>query len=321
MAVWLPDGRLAVDNSTLSSLATCGTQAMMAYGLSLRAPEGTNLPAEAGTAIHKAVEAYFKTGKRFEAIAKLKEVYEPIAERHAQPDDRLGYDNIARCLESWLDKYPPGQLPYDVVPGAIEVPFQLPLTKEVAYVGQIDAIVTPRGSDRLWLLDTKSTGRVDQKFKAQFSIGSQMSGYYWAAQQLFNQEVEGIYINVVHAGKVPGSDRKCGTHGRKYSECGSWHMDHGVHKYYRSEGEIEAWLADVKVLQTSRRWGMLTSAESGFIRLALCAITTNSASNCGIPDMRQRTSSSIRGCLAPWTKRRTNESHTADLSSDLCGLR
>ena len=250
MAFFLPDGRLVVDNSTLSSLATCGTQAFMQYALNLRAPVGTNLPAEAGSGIHAAIEAYFKTNSRIDAFVALEEYYGHIADAYAQPGDRLSYENIEKCLTGWFDKYGPGELPYVVEPGTVEVPFALPLTKEVVYAGRIDALVRPRGGTGLWLLDTKSTGNPDKKFKAQFKIGSQMSGYYWAAQQLFKEDIEGIYINVVHTGKVPSSYGKCKTHSLPYAECGIWHMKHGIEKFYRSPGEIASWLADAKALAT-----------------------------------------------------------------------
>lgn len=248
MAYFLDDGRLVVDNSTLSSFATCGTQAYMQYALNLRPPPGSNLPADSGIAIHGALDAYFSTGSRSAALLKLEELYADYADQYAAADDRLCFDNIERCFQGWLDKYPFHELPYEVVEGSIEAPFLLPLTDNVVYGGRLDALVRPKGSKGLWLLDTKSTGRVDAKFKAQFSIGSQMSGYYWAAEQLYKERIQGIYINVVHTGKVPSSDRKCATHSRPYSECGVWHMNHGVHKYTRSKEEIDSWLADARVM-------------------------------------------------------------------------
>ena len=250
MAYFLPDGRLVVDNSTLSTVATCGTQAVLKYGLNLQPPVGTNMPAESGTALHGATEQYFITGKRHAAFDYLEEHYQPLADRFCEPDDRLGYNNIEKCLDSWFKKYGPGELPYTVEPGSVEVPFALPLTEHIVYAGRIDALVRPREGAGLWLLDTKSTGKVDRKFKDQFKIGSQMSGYYWAAQQVFGETPVGIYINVVHTGKVPSSDRKCAKHGMKYAECGGMHMQHAVLQYYRTPEEIEDWLADAKVIAT-----------------------------------------------------------------------
>jgi hypothetical protein len=238
----------------------------MKYALNYGAPPGTNLPAEAGTAIHGATEVYYKTASRIKALEQLAILYEAHADQYAAADDRLSFDNIERCFRGWLDKFPFNELPYEVVEGSVERPFLLPLTDNVVYGGRLDALVRPKGGRGLWLLDTKSTGRIDKKFRAQFSIGSQMSGYYWAAEQEYKEKIQGIYINVVHTGKVPASDRKCSTHSRKYSECGSWHMQHGVEKFFRSPDEIAEWLTDAKALATEW-YSTLDAGDPSFDRL------------------------------------------------------
>ena len=64
-------------------------------------------------------------------------------------------------------------MPLDVV-----FPFDFPLnppTNDIHYVGRIDAVATRTDDSGIYLIDNKSTGRLDSSFTRQFSLSTQMS--------------------------------------------------------------------------------------------------------------------------------------------------
>lgn len=73
---------LYIDNSTLKSVAACSTQALMRYGLHWTADEQSN-PLLAGTAVHAALECWFKGGSADAALKVFHERYTT----HAQTID------------------------------------------------------------------------------------------------------------------------------------------------------------------------------------------------------------------------------------------
>lgn len=253
MAVYR-DGILYTDNSTLSSFQTCPTKAMTTYGWNLVPVETSNAPAEAGTALHKAIEVHLAGGSLDEARQALHGAYYAFSLRIAH-GDRLGFDNVMLVLESWIERNPLNELPYSIRDARfIEMPFDFPFGPGVRYVGKLDALVERSDGLVLYVLDTKSTGNPDYKFRQQFNIGSQMTGYVWAAQQMFNEPVAGIYINVVHVAVVPTSNSKCKTHkGFQYNECGYMHPKHElIGPKFRTPKELDAWERDAKAL--AQQW-------------------------------------------------------------------
>lgn len=260
MAYWEGDV-LYVDNTTLTTFAQCETRAFMKYGHNLRPQRDVNLPMLAGIAIHKAIEAHYKGMSEQVVMNTLEVEYGGTAMRHASPEDRLGMKNVSQVVRGWIARHPVNKLPYQIIsPDMIEVPFdiELPGTNgKIHYVGRIDAHVTQRGSNRqdLMVLDNKSTGRVDNKFRNQFTLGSQMAGYIWATQQLYpTHKVLGYCINVIEVSMVPSSGSQCRLHQMPYHECGLLHPQHGlmgpvfVHPHL-----IDAWLVNAVKLATKWR--------------------------------------------------------------------
>lgn len=249
------DGILYVDNSTLSSFQTCPTKAMVSYGWNLVPTETSNAPAEAGTALHKAIEIHLAGGSLDECRQALHGAYYDFSLRIAH-GDRLGFDNVQLVLESWIERNPLHELPY-AIHGAdyIEMPFDLPFGEGVRYVGKLDALVHRHDGQALYVLDTKSTGNPDYKFRKQFNIGSQMTGYVWAADQMFDEPIAGIFINVVHVGVVPTSNSKCKIHkGFTYSECGYMHPKHElIGPKFRSPRALASWEKDARALAQAWR--------------------------------------------------------------------
>lgn len=248
------DGYLFVDNSTLSAFKTCKMQAMMKYGYNLQPAEQRNTPAFIGTCLHKALEQYFITEDPANAFRTLHAEYWEYAQTHVAPDDRTSrYDNIYLVLESWIRRNPPNQWPFKVSNADhVEMPFAIPLpgAPNIIYCGALDLIVQRADlADVFYVYDTKSTGRPDDRFRAQFDLGSQFSGYVWAAQQIVSPNVVGAYVNIVHRMVIPTSTGKCRSgHGTTYDVCGYLHPQHELKPVMRTPAEIEAWLLDATMI-------------------------------------------------------------------------
>lgn len=269
MAVYnLASKTLYVDNTTLSTFYQCPTKAVVRYGYNLKPVDYKNTPMQCGISIHKAIEAHYCGASEDDAISEWRRDYFDYAVDNVPSDDRYGLQNIEATLRAWIRRNPLHDLPYHIPdPAFVETPFDFalsPTRPDIRYVGRIDAITEPKTQQSAairssrkptrYVLDTKSTGRVDRAFEKQFIIGSQMSGYFWASQQLWPEyDIGGIYINVVATTTVPNSERRCPTHRVNYSECGWIHPAHQLlGPYFRSPGEIEEWRIDA--LSLASQW-------------------------------------------------------------------
>lgn len=249
-------GILYVDNSILTTLATCETKALMRYGYNLIPIDASVGPLRAGQAVHKALEVHYTGGTLEESLIALFDDYYEYAIAHEEEGNRLCYTNVVEIIKSWIWHHPLEKLPYKVIPDAVEMPFCLPLNDSgsIQYVGRIDAGVSNTSGAGYYLLDTKSTGRIDNKFHAQFYLSTQMSGYVWALEQLQSKPVTGIYINVVDMRSVPNNPkRKCSQHKAPYSDCGFLHMNHQLAgPYYRNQLQLYIWHRNA--IRLAQKW-------------------------------------------------------------------
>lgn len=256
-------GDLLVDNTILSAFSTCSTRAMVLYGYDLEPVGNENMPAKAGQAIHSALETYLVNGSLDMALDRFNAEY---AGTEVPEGDRLEFGNVQRIIYHWMLDNPPASLPFEVI--ETELPFEIPLVPGINYVGRIDAIVRPRHSNKLLVLDHKATGRLDALFKRQFTLSSQMSGYVWAAQQIFApKRISGIWINAIDVSVIPSSNRSCRKHpGEKYIDCGIRHLKHEMlGPYYRSPRELQGWYQDA--VQLAEAWRDFTEAYGDDYRM------------------------------------------------------
>lgn len=256
-------GILFCDNTILSTFATCPLKAMISYGLDRKLQTDTNANLEVGRAIHKALEHYYLLDAPKVCLEVLRQEYEVWATTHLFDDKRLSWANIELVFKSWMDKNPQDRLPFRVSPENIEVAFGVPLNEDgsIIFTGRIDLLAHARHGSSLFAIDHKTTGQLDVRKKHEYSMTSQMTGYQWALQQM-GHDISGIYINVVHTGVVPTSNRKCTTHKTYYGECGFLHLNHELlGPYHRSEEDLEAWRVDA--LSLAMEWRQLLDYING----------------------------------------------------------
>ena len=270
-----------LDNTILKAIATCSTRALMQYAYGLRSREART-PLTAGIAFHEALAHYLIHSEPVAAVQVFEQTYRPYAEeQHITSADRYSWQNCAAILAEWIVRNPPHVLnaAFRIDPTLVEVGFMWPLLDgdtcgcgapldaavhqsggcqpwAPIFVGRMDAIVHDHTQGGLYVLDHKTTGRLDSRFLRSFTNDSQLSGYVFAAQQHTQQPVHGAIINAIEVKKIPDSARRCATHGVAYAECGPTHLEMVRTGLNRTAEQLATWRTTTLML--FRRWRLLT---------------------------------------------------------------
>lgn len=251
---------LKVDNSALSTLATCTFKAWLRYGMHRTTAEERK-ELLSGTAAHAALAAFFMGKGIAAALQAFDTVYRDWAKANVPADDRLSYENCRTILQQWFSLNQ-GKLPYTILPGMVEVYFEVPLDEhgDLVYCGIMDAVAEMAG--HLYTLENKTTGNVDFK-EAEFPLSSQLSGQCYGAMhgmvggqslalRLGHGTIAGSLVNAIEFKKLPGADtpdKKCRVHGTPYSECRVFHANcRLLGPYPRDQYHLDNWLADARLL-------------------------------------------------------------------------
>jgi hypothetical protein len=131
-----------------------------------------------------------------------------------------------------------------VKPSEVEVPMIHPLGevkgRRVVMVALLDLIGKMRTGGR-WSVDHKTTKQINSWFEDDQEVSSQFTGQLWLAREK-GIMLSGVYINALEYPRLPGSDRKCSTHGGvPYSECSLKHAGSRLIPITRTPHEIDAW--------------------------------------------------------------------------------
>src|SRR3990167_927590 len=113
---------IIIDNTTLAAMQTCDTLAAVRYVLGHTMSEESG-PLICGSAIHTALDVWFKSGHDIAAaLAAFETAYKPRAGEHA-PEDRdwFRYENEVAILRLWFATHPPPSLRFYTKPELIGV--------------------------------------------------------------------------------------------------------------------------------------------------------------------------------------------------------
>lgn len=231
---------LYVDNSILSSVARCSTEAHLRHVLGYTTAE-EQATLKAGTAFHVAMESWFTIGKIEDAVLAFATSYQEWAEANVSEDDRLSWSNTSRITRYWLETHPSHALPFTVRPDLVEVGFAHPLTDDgtIMFCGRLDAVA--RYTDAVYLVEHKSTGRITQTWLQKWRLDSQPTGYIWGARQHLNEPVVGVILNAIEFSRLPTSDRNCTRHAVPYAECGHLHGNTEMIVVTRTDEQLAEW--------------------------------------------------------------------------------
>lgn len=257
--------RVYVSNNSLSAVVECSTRVAVQYGQELSF-ETEKDAANVGTVVHTVLHQYVLGLSRAECAALLRAEYERLGLLgRIEVTDRLGYPNVAECLEAWFDQNPWETLPYRIRLEHAEVKFAVPLCEvqgangtvwEVWFRGVMDGLGVMKGDGSWRVIDNKTTGFLGPEKSRLYAMGSQFSGYVWAAREL-GYPVSGVIAQVIVLPWLPGSDtagssRSCKKHGVKYRECRRLHAEHRRVEVLRTEGQLELWKQDA--VRLARRY-------------------------------------------------------------------
>src|SRR5262245_55354459 len=253
---WAPSGALRLNNTMLSKIQTCTTQALLAWHHWTDAEEHAAL--RAGIAAHAALERYFSAPEMSElAMETYTEEYRPWAHEHVAPSDRLSYRNTSQILQAWMEQHPLSALPFIV--RHTEIPFEVPLDAkgDIVLTGQMDADADLRETGDRIVVDHKTTATVSSWWSSQYRLSSQVSTYVWALRRhLGGEKVVGMVINAIEFSKLPtDAARKCRQHAVPYAECSTlharWQM---IGPIGRSPAQLAMWRTSaLKAAQDFRR--------------------------------------------------------------------
>lgn len=243
-------------------------------------------PLMAGTAVHASLAKWFTSrGDASAALLTLRESYQTWADEHVpSPADRLSFNNVYRVMERWFDVHPLSSWVVRVDPALVEVGFAAPVAEDIVFVGRADAVGQDAHGAYL-LVEHKSSGRLDERWRRQHRLSAQVTGYTWAMQQHTNLPVVGALVNGIELSKLPDAPRKCRVHGVQYSECGPFHAKFEAFTTQRTPEQHAEWQKTVVML--ARRFMDLKNHVKGIDDIK--KVRTNGAfsgacANCSFAD-------------------------------------
>ena len=244
MAGFREDGLLYVSASSLETIAHCSTKSWLIVNGYTTQREAAELLA--GVAIHAAKERYFKSGSKREAMGVFAGRYQDWAVKNQQWFQRLNYDSVSRILGRWFDERPLEKLPYRAYPGLIEKTLHWPLTDDgkIILVMRPDLVAYIGSTDGICIVDHKSTGKINEYFKAKFELNPQLDTYWWGIEQILQRPVTSFYINAIELPRLPAFDdqKRCKKHQNTWrGKCGHLHAQFHVFTYRRTPAQIKEW--------------------------------------------------------------------------------
>ena len=241
------DDVFRVSNSALEASATCSTLALLRYGYQVIPIEDV-FPIQVGTAIHAALAVLYRTGDKQAAFIALLNTYP----KGLPPKANYEWDNVSCIMTHYIDAV---VLPYFISPDLVELWFEQVLHEDeegtIVLCGRIDALPQDNTTQSLWVMDNKSTGKITDWWLKKFRMGSQLTGYTWAASRFLGQHIPGAIINGIELPKLPMPGKKCRVHGVDYAECRKYHANHQVFQLERPPHALETWKLDA-VYQAKR---------------------------------------------------------------------
>ena len=205
------------DNSALNVFFECPRKFFYEYELSLR-PKQESIPLTVGTFVHEFLTGVW-SGKDFResihiAVNSLERKEAAIIEKKYDParsgvrgGQKYSIEWIISILRAYYHYYPLAAEKFELVTNEdgkpyLELGFALDMGIAM-YTGKIDAVVRNKETGKLWIVDHKTTrNALGDRFVMGFNPNNQMSGYLWAVQEIFDEEVEGFIINGIRVGQL-----------------------------------------------------------------------------------------------------------------------
>lgn len=245
--------RLYIDGSTTRDFAKCDTYGALSGFLGLKALED-NIHLRCGQAVHLAIESWWTHWDVERALQAFGDDYLQWSNENVAPDHAKRYDNVLDVLRFYMEDHPESTLPFTVDPAYIEIGCCAPLDENVVYYGRLDALVKSAGA--YYIVDTKTTGRLNKNWGNQWKFDAQIDGYTWLAGQQTSLPVAGFFINGMELKEVSKSDAGCKDHGCPRKECARHHLNTAmVGPITRTPEQLEHW-RKAALAEAYRYWAM-----------------------------------------------------------------
>lgn len=176
--------------SSLRSFQTCRCAYDYRFNRSI-VPSETSNPIFFGTAVHSALEQWFKTGSRDAAQTAIMEQGLPV-------EDYLKASELFDAYANhWHDE------PFDVV--AVEHEFSLPLinpstgrrSRLFELRGKVDGVVRDKSSGRLFILEHKTTSAISAEYVDRIMLDQQIAIYADAISRCLKEAVCGAIYDIL----------------------------------------------------------------------------------------------------------------------------
>ena len=236
---------LYIDHTTASSLV-CSTKAYLRHVLHKVMRDSSSAPMLVGQAIHTALESWMKGGLDQDIWGSLWDSYNEVLSEPPE-EERLQWANVSNIMRYWVQTHRLAGMPWEVI--STEHRFQLQLSEEVTFWGFIDGLVQYQDGS-VYVLEHKTTARIDKLWRRQWNMSAQLMGYVYAAQQLFPElNVRGALVNGIELPLLPPRDgdltkkcRRADHKGLTYAECQGAHAAHEMlGPFTFSQAQLEQW--------------------------------------------------------------------------------
>lgn len=180
-------GNWLVNNSSLALIGTCFRKAH--YTFSNPEIDFTNEATTFGSAIHKALEAYYLTPREARTVDLMKNAFDSYL---ASASVQIPLEGEVRSVKSGhiiLDAYHAtyGDDSFEVFVDHkgpfVERDFEVPITPRIRFYGQIDLVLRNTINGRLYVFDHKTTASLSG-FADRATPNHQLTGYIYAMKML-----------------------------------------------------------------------------------------------------------------------------------------
>lgn len=179
------------DSSALKCFARCPRKFYWRYIRQLVPKHYKPAPLNFGSAIHEAMRIWYAEQDIDGAIEIFHKIWE---DRFG--DDKRTHEKGEKILKKYAETYP--KEPFEII-GEPEMGFTVDLEGN-EYVGRFDLVIEWNGE--MYVLDHKTSSRMGYNYFHRYRPDFQMTGYTWAAEQVFDRPCAGVMINVLYFTKT-----------------------------------------------------------------------------------------------------------------------
>ena len=263
-------GEFNFDNSLLKDFAECIVRGVVKHRFGLRG-KGEKIAADIGNAYHAALELHFQGQSTPVVVERFKQEYDQIIPPGQQPEEkRFERQNCIDIMEQYCEVRPVEH--YSFRPVSFEQVRGIELARdeqgELVFWVKRDMLVEDKAGGQRYPLDHKTTGKVTAWWAKKFRQSSQLSGYAWFTRQETGSPVGQVGVNAIEVAALPGSSKRCATHGVPYLQCRLDHCVFQVFTYERTEDQLEAWKRDAIELAKMARTYMSVFQTIEMLRYA-----------------------------------------------------